>query len=370
MKIGIDARMLDWAGVGRYTRELAKGLAQIDKENEYILFSNAENENPVPQATNFTKKVIDLPVFSPAGQFVWARLLKKANLDIFHSPHFVFPPVVPCPSVATIHDLIPLVHPEVLPFFLKRFYYRMQNMRAAKKATNIIADSSSTKQDIIRILGIAGEKIEVIPLATDKNFEVICSEDSLKKVRSKFNIGKRFILTLGNSKPHKNWTELIRAFHQLKKEKEVEHHLVLAGKQDPRFPQSKDLVRELKLEKNIRFIEFITEEDLPILYNCASVFVLPSLHEGFGLPVLEAMACGTPVICSNASSLPEVTGEAALLVNPNSEDLAKAIFKVLSDEETQKRLIREGRARARKFSWQKTAAKTLEVYKSVGRKRK
>lgn len=370
MKIGIDARMLDWAGVGRYTRELAKGLAQIDKENEYILFSNSENENPVPQAANFTKKVIDLPVFSPAGQFAWARLLKKANLDVFHSPHFVFPPIVPCPSVATIHDLIPLVHPEVLPSFVKRFYYRMQNMRATKKATNVIADSSSTKQDIIRILGIAGEKIEVIPLAADKNFEVICSEDSLKEVRSKFNIGKRFILTLGNSKPHKNWTELIRAFHQLKKEKEVEHHLVLAGKQDPRFPQSKDLVRELKLEKNVRFIEFITEEDLPILYNGASVFVLPSLYEGFGLPVLEAMAGGTPVICSNASSLPEVAGEAALLVKPNSEDLAKAIFKVLSDEETQKRLIREGRARARKFSWQKTAAKTLEVYKSVGRKRK
>lgn len=362
--------MLDWTGVGRYTRELAKGLAQIDKENEYILFSNSENENPVPQAANFTKKVIDLPVFSPAGQLVWASFLKKANLDVFHSPHFVFPPIVPCPSVVTIHDLIPLAHPEVLPSFVKRFYYRMQNKRATKKATNIIVDSSSTKQDIIKILGIAGEKIEVIPLAADKNFEVICSEDSLKKVRNKFNIAKRFILTLGNSKPHKNWTELIRAFHQLKKEKKVEHHLVLVGKQDPRFPQSKDLVRELKLEKNVRFIEFITEEDLPILYNGTSLFVLPSLHEGFGLPVLEAMACGTPVVCSNASSLPEVTGEAALLVNPNSEELAKAIFKVLSDEETQKRLIREGRTRARKFSWQKTAAKTLEVYKSVGRKRK
>jgi len=370
MKIGIDARMLDWAGVGRYSRELAKGLAEIDKENEYILFCNPENEHLVSQASNFVKKVVNLPVFSLAGQIAWTRLLRKTDLDVFHSPHFVFPLLVPCPSISTIQDIIPLIHPEVLPSFMKRYYYKMQNIRATKKATHVIVTSSSTKQDIIRILGVADKKIDIIPLAASRNFKVLTNKDSLKDVKSKFKIENRFILTLGNSKPHKNWTALISAFHQLRQETDGEHQLVLAGKQDPRFPQSKDLVRELHLEKYVRFIDFIIDEDLLILYNAAAVFVLPSLYEGYGIPVLEAMACGTPVICSNTSSLPEVAGEAALQVKPNSKDIAKAMYKVLSDETTQKRLTREGQARARAFSWQKTAEETLKVYKYVGSKRK
>lgn len=368
MKIGIDARMIDWSGVGRYTRELLGGLASIDQSNQYILFSNQGSSVQIPNAPNFFKSPVNLEVFSATNQLKWAQALENTDLDLFHSPHFVFPLYISCPSIVTIHDLIPLIHPEVLPSFVKRKYYRIQNKKAIKKATTVIAVSSSTKKDILKIFGAAEEKIEVIHEAASKNFKVIQNEDLIKNIRNQYKLGNRFILSVGNSKPHKNWIELIKAFYKLKKTSQFKCQLVLVGNQDPRFLHCKNLVTELRLEKDIRFINFAAEEKLTALYNAACVFVLPSLYEGFGLPVLEAMACGTPVVCSNTSSLAEVAGEAALLTKPSSKDIADAIWKVLTEETTRNKLSQKGLARVNEFSWQKTAAQTLAAYKDVANK--
>ncbi len=366
MRIGFDARMIEWSGVGSYSKNLLKALSGIDTQNEYVLFCHPETVELIPEAPNFTKKLVKQPVFSLFRQFGWIDELKEANLDIFHSPHFVFPPVIPCPSVATIHDLIPLVVPAVMPSRGDRFYYKRANRSALGRVKGVIAVSECTKQDIIRFFGTSEEKIWVIYEAAAPEFREIKDESLLKIVLNKYGLQRPFILNVGNPKPHKNWTGLIRAFAELKKRK-FEHKLVLVGPDDPRFLEPKRLAGQLSLESDVIFIKFVEKEYLPMLYNAADVFVFPSFYEGFGLPPLEAMACGTPVVCSKAASLPEVVGDAALVIDPSDiRGLAAVVGNVISDESLRKSLREKGLARAAQFSWQRTAEQTLEVYKEVG----
>lgn len=380
MRIGFDARMIEWSGVGSYSKNLLKALTRIDTQNEYLLFCHPETVELIPEAPNFTKKLVKQPVFSFFRQFGWIDELKEANLDIFHSPHFVFPPVVSCPSVVTIHDLIPLVIPAVMPSWAGRWFYRRANRSALRRAKKIIAVSDCTKRDIIRFFGTPEEKIRVIYEAAASEFREIKDESLLtfrqaqghpersqrvKMVLDKYGLKRPFILNVGNPKPHKNWAGLIRAFAGLKK-RGFDHRLILVGPDDPRFFEPKRLVGQLGLGRDVIFIEFVEKEDLPMLYSAADAFVFPSFYEGFGLPPLEAMACGTPVVCSNVASLPEVVGDAALMVDPNDiGGLAAAVSNVISDESLRKSLREKGLARAAQFSWQRTAEQTLEVYKEI-----
>ncbi len=357
--------MIDWAGVGTYSYNLLKSLQQIDKDNEYILFCEQQSAAQVPQTRNFRRRVVTERVFSAFHQLLFSLSLKRHSLDIFHSPHFVYPLFVSSPSVVTIHDLIPLVFPASMRSSVARTYYRRANKKAIGKAERIIAVSESTKRDIQKVFGVAGEKIALIPNGVADSFKVISNEASLDGIKKRCRIRSKYILNVGNPKPHKNWTGLVEAFAALD-EGFSDYQLVLVGSSDPRFPQVVRLIKRLGLEDRVMITGFVSEKDMVLLYNAAEMFVFPSLYEGFGLPVLEAMACGTPVVSSNTSSLPEVVGDAGILFDPNDKtDLVKGIEMVLSNEELRQDLLRRGLERIRHFSWTGTAQQTLEVYQQM-----
>jgi glycosyltransferase involved in cell wall biosynthesis len=365
MKIGFDARMIDWAGVGTYSYNLLKALKEIDKENEYILFCDRNSISQVPYADNFSKRVISESIFSSFHQLFFSISLKKQSLDIFHSPHFIFPLFLSCSSVVTIHDLIPLVFPSSMPSKLGRFYYQKVNSKVAKKTKIIIAVSNSTKKDLLEQFDVPEEKIRVIYNGVAESFDVIENETLLDEVKKKYKIRSKVLLSVGNPKPHKDWLGLIEAFARLGSEAQ-DYQLVLVGSRDPRYPKIDQLIKKLHLEDRVVITGFVKESDMPLLYNSADVFIFPSLYEGFGLPVLEAMACGTPVLCSNFSSLPEVAGDATLMFDPNDKNsLIEGIENLLSDEKLKKDLSEKGLKRAKLFSWEKTAQQTLEVYREI-----
>lgn len=367
MRIGIDARMIDWTGVGRYTQNLLKSLVTIDQENEYVLFCHEETEKLAPEASNFIKKIVSQPVFSLASQLGWAREVSQAKPDIFHSPHFVLPLLFSRRTVVTIHDLIPMLFPKNLPSRATYVHYNTMIKLGVRKAQKIIAVSASTKNDLIRLVRIPPEKIVVIPEAADARYKPVQDEQRWKQVKERQGIQRKFLLYVGNYKPHKNLVRLVKAFSQLPESLRKEHQLVLVGKKDKRYPEVGSLVKKLNLKRDVTMLGFLSEDDLLMFYNAAQALILPSLYEGFGLPPLEAMACGTPVIASNVSSIPEVVGDAALLLSNQQDvnEIAKAMEKILTDENLRKDLRAKGLARAKQFSWKRTAEETLQVYREV-----
>ncbi len=365
MKIGFDARMIDWAGVGTYSYNLLKALQEIDKTNEYILFCDRQSIVQVPDGANSRKAIVTEAVFSAFLQLFFSLTLKNQKLDIFHSPHFIYPLFLSSPAVVTIHDLIPLKCPPSMPSIIGRAYYQKANRRAIAKAKMVVVVSESTKKDIQEIFDVTEERIRVIPHGVGNNFQVVRDKSLLDEVKRKYRIRSKFILNIGNSKPHKNWAGLIESFALLRKETK-DYQLVLVGGRDSRFSEAVKLIKKLELEEDVLITGFVAEKDMPLLYNAAEILVFPSHYEGFGLPVLEAMACGTPVICSNSSSLPEVAGDAALMVDPNDgEGLAASMKKVLAEQRIRQDLSEKGLKRIEQFSWKKAAQRTLEVYGEV-----
>lgn len=370
MRIGVDARMIEWSGVGRYTQNLLRSLAKIDKENQYVLFCHQASVSLTPDARNFSKVIVTQPVFSMSSQLSWTREVNQASLNMFHSPHFVLPLLFTPGSVITVHDLIPLLFPGNLRSKAAQMYYTTMIKLATKKAEKIIAVSNCTKEDLIANLNVPARKIKVIPEAADERYHVVKRTEEFDIALKKYGIKNKYLLYVGNYKPHKNLIRLVEAFAKARKNLPEEYQLVLVGPRDKRYPEVSRLVKKLGLGKAVILAGFVSEKELLILYNTAVGFIFPSLYEGFGLPPLEAMANGLPVIASNVSSLPEVVGDAALLVNPEDvEEISQAVFKILTDEELRKKLRRKGLARAKKFSWEKTAERTLEVYKRVAEKR-
>ncbi|MBI4744679.1 MAG: glycosyltransferase family 4 protein [Actinobacteria bacterium] len=366
MRIGIDARMADWGGVGRYTCNLLKALSLIDNKNEYILLCNKDNAHLLPEAPNFTKKFVNLSVFSLVNQFSWSPVFKAEKPDVFHAPHFMIPATVDCPVVVTIHDLIPLLFPEDIPSPIARKYYKTFVLRGIKKAQKIIAVSNSTKNDLIKMTGTVPDKINVIYEAASEKFKPISDKKILEQVKEKYEVKNKFILCVTNFKPHKNIITLIEAFRLIIEKFGDVYDLVLVGREDIRFPQARNLSKKYGLEKNVIFTGFISDDDLALLYNGAEVFVFISLYEGFGLPLLEAMTCGAPSVCSNISSLPELADETSYMVDPHKpEEVFSVLSEILINSDLRNELSRKELIVAQKFSWQKTAEQTLEIYESL-----
>ncbi len=370
MHIGIDytAAVQQGGGIGRYTRNLIRALADLDRENDYRLFvAGRGDDGPGSWPANFRLRAV--PLSDRWTTILWQRLrlpvpvqLVTGRLDLFHSPDFVLPPTGRTPTILTVHDLSFLRVPECfVPAF--RRYLEGAVGRAVRRARRILADSESTRRDLIELLEVEPERVTVLYPGVEPRFRPVRDAEVLERVRARYNLPTRFILGLGTLQPRKNFDGLIRAFARLPAADDL--HLVIVGSRGWMYEEMLALPARLGLEERVHFAGFVADADLPALYNLAAIFAFPSWYEGFGLPVLEAMACGTPVVAADNSSLPEVTGEAGLLVDAADLDaLTGALVRLLSDRELRARLVVAGREQARQFTWEGAARQLLEVYRS------
>ncbi len=366
MRIGIDARLIFYqqAGIGQYILRLTQGLAGIDQEDEFVLFQSRKDQSHLVSAPNFRR----YPLWTPSHHRFesWALSLELLfhSLDLVHSPDFIPPSYLSCPSVITVHDLAFLLYPRFLTRQSARYYGQIDG--AARRSKRIIAVSQSTKRDIVRLLGVPEDKVSVIYEAAHPIFRPLDRALARQHVKDVYGICDDFILFVSTLEPRKNLPTLLQAFKRLIDVHRTPVKLVVAGHQGWLTEPMNEMVDKLHLENDVRFLGGVPNEELLHLYNAARVFALPSFYEGFGLPPLEAMACGTPVVVSNTSSLPEVVGDAGLLVDPNdAEAWSVALWRVLSDENLQLEMCQKGLRRTPLFSWERAARETLEVYRKA-----
>jgi glycosyltransferase involved in cell wall biosynthesis len=361
MKIAFDLRRIGNPGIGRYMKCLAESVTAQAPEHEYLLILPPDGEHLV-YAPNARKLCTGLKYYSVREQFELPQILRRHKVDLLHSPHFLLPLVRPCPAVATIHDVIYMACPEDLPSLAGRLYYRAMMTACSRMATRLITDSAHSKDEIVRYLKADVAKIEVIYPAVDPFFQSGADPAEVASVRSRFGIDRDYILYVGIYKPRKNHARLLKAFQLLLKTG-ARSRLVIAGPMGEGKPILQRLATELGIAEHVVFTGFVNDADLRALYSGARVCVCPSLYEGFGFTVLEAMACGTPVVCSSATSLPEVAGKAALYFNPyKPEEMAVQLGRAFFSDSMRSALIADGGRNLLRFNWTETARQTLTVY--------
>jgi glycosyltransferase involved in cell wall biosynthesis len=359
--IGFDARMAGYTGIGSYIRKL---LGEYSKMGfmKFVTVYGDDNNSYLNKITEGRIIRASVPVYSISEQVFFA--CESGRSGVFHSPHYNAPVFFTGKLISTIHDLTHLKRPQDLPSAKALVYARCMLKAVSKRASKIITSSESVKSDIIKMLGMPDDKITVIPLAAGEEFSPVQDAAMIDEFKAKYNLPEKFILYTGNMKKHKNLGVLLEAYKNLFKKRKINEALVLstAGRPD-RSLMAKS--KEWGISENVKFLPFIPSPEMPLLYNSAEVFVFPSLSEGFGLPVLEAMACGVPCAVSNAASLPEVSKGAALLCDPASpQEFEKAVYDLLTDSTLAGSLSKAGIKRAASFSWAKTAARTIKVYNS------
>lgn len=331
-------------GTGYYTKNLIESLQKYHPEHEYVLFTQGE---------------------------------KPRNIDVFHFPYFEpffisLPLLKPGKTVVTIHDLTPLVFPDLFPTGIKgKVKYGIQK-RLVKMSDAIITDSDSSKKDIEKLLGCSPTKVHAIPLAASEIFhKKELSASARRALLEKYKIPEKFILYVGDATPNKNLKRLVDAVLELGLPLVMVGSALTREHVDPSNPWNKELVyvqQKVQESQNIFLLGFIADSDLPLLYNAATVFVFPSLYEGFGLPVLEAAACGTPIVTTHGGSIPEVIGEAAFFVDQlSTESIGSGMKKVFESVKLQGELSRKGELQTKKFSWKKTADQTVKVYEEISK---
>jgi alpha-1,3-rhamnosyl/mannosyltransferase len=361
MKIAFDLRRIGNPGIGRYMKCLVEALTAQTPENEYLLILPPDGDDLV-DAPGAEKICSPVKYYSVREQIELPRILSRHKVDLLHSPHFLLPLLRPCPAVATIHDVIYLACPQDLPSRAGRLYYRAMMNACARIATRIITDSEHSRSEIVRYLHADPEKIDVICPGVDTSFQRVTDAVQLAAVRSRFGIDREFILCVGIYKPRKNHAGLLRAFQRFLANG-IQAQLVVAGPIAEGEAVLRRLAMELGVAEHIAFTGFVSDADLCALYSAARVCVAPSLYEGFGFTVLEAMACGAPVACSQATSLPEVAGKAALYFDPHDPgEMASQLVHVFSDDALRDSLIEQGRENLQRFNWAETARLTLAVY--------
>lgn len=374
MKVAIDVRTVlsNRSGVGNYVLHLIQNLRKVDPESAYFFLSLKENlpflgdlapeQNPL------------LTVFSheshPLGDFwehfILPHRLMKTGIDIFHGPASLIPfRKDHYRVVVTIHDLVAFLFPETIPLKYGA-YMRYLLRQAVRKANRIISVSQHTRQDLIEILKVPSEKITVIHEAPSPIFRPYDPNRVRTFLRERYGIQKKYIYHLGNIEPRKNLIVLLEAFTRVCQELGPEYQLVVSGQKGWLIRSLSHFLRDYPMRDQVLFTGYVPMEELPFFMNGAELFVFPSLYEGFGLPVLEAMSCGTPVISSNRSSIPEIVGSAGILVDPtDTGELADRIVYLLRNREARRHLSQLGQAQAARFSWEKVARETLDVYRSV-----
>lgn len=364
MKIGIDAHTLGSKSSGNesYYIQLLQELAKApDTANHYVVYFTLPNGKAnIPLASNFTIKRI-----RPANPYIripfsFPLEFRRERLDVFQA-QYIIPPFCTTKTVATIHDILFETHPE---FFApaENFRFRVLIRWSARRADHIVTLSQASKNDIVSKYRVHPEKVSVIELAPRVEFHPMNAEECKERVRRKYEIRDPFLLYVGRINPRKNLLRLLEAFSILKR-RGVPHKLVIVGKQDLKAAQVIQKVKDMSLEDAVVFTGYVDWDDVPVFYNAAEAFVFPSICEGFGLPVVEAMACGVPVVTSYGSSLEEVAGGAAVLADPLSVDsIANAIYTVLSDQDFRVSLRDKGLKRVMDFSAARSARETIAVY--------
>jgi glycosyltransferase involved in cell wall biosynthesis len=367
VRIGIDARKLHDFGIGTYIRNLLRQLARIDRQNEFVIFCRPEDRETLASlGDNFRPVEETAPNYSFAEQVRIPLAVRRERVTLFHAPHYVLPPLVRCRSVVTIHDCIHLMFPQYLPNRLALSYARTSIALATRRANRVLTVSESSKRDILRFVDLPPDRIDVIYNAYDERFAVEPREEDVIRVRERYQLHDEFVFYAGPVKPHKNLERLIVAFDLVRKRGLDRLKLVLIGDEISRYASLRRAVHQHQLHKYVRFLGYLPEETLAVMYRLAGVFVFPSLYEGFGLPPLEAMASGTPVVTSNVSSLPEVAGDAAMLVDPRDPHaIADGIYRLLTDERLRRELRTRGLARARQFSWEASVRRVHAIYQEV-----
>lgn len=361
MKIAIDARALvsqKPVGKEKFTINVLEELFKIDHQNQYVLYLTRDLQRPLPN--NFSKRIIKAP-----GIF-W-HLFVLIDL-IFEKPNVFFCPLsylmptlnIFSKNIIVVYDLCVFLPIKTGPSFKTKLLEKIFSGAAARRAERIVAISESTKRDLVKYFKIDPLKISVIYPGLTQN---IAPGGKSRDALSKYNLPPNFILFVGTLEPRKNIVRLIEAYHILNSKLKIQNsRLVIVGKNGWGYREIFAKVKELQLEDKIIFLDYVADEDLPSLYNSAACFIYPSLYEGFGLPVLEAMVCGCPVVTSNTSSLPEVADGAAILVNPNdANEIAGALNKLLINEPLRQELKKQGLERAKNFSWEKTAQEILKI---------
>jgi glycosyltransferase involved in cell wall biosynthesis len=367
MRIAIDARKLHDFGIGTYVQNLLRQLARLDGEHEYVVFCDKQDREALSDLGPRFRTVVDSSApYSVMEQLSIPARLAQERVDLYHSPHYVLPPLVPCKSVVTIHDCIHLMFPQYLPNRLAYGYAKMFMWWAAHRSARVLTVSDASKRDILRYFAIPPDKVTVIHNGLDDRFQTPPPEAEVHRVRERFQLQERFILYAGNVKPHKNVERLIEAFHLLHTDGFEDLKLLIIGSDISKYATLRRAIHAHNLHKYVRFLGFVPDTTLAALYRLAAAFVFPSLYEGFGFPPLEAMASGAPVVASNLSSLPEVLGDAAVLVDPyDARSIADGIRSVLNDEGLRHELQRRGLAQVRKYSWELAARQTLAIYDDV-----
>ena len=372
MHVVIDARYVasTQSGVGMYTANLVQALAALDPRNQYTYIIR-QGQPELRVGPNFRPWSTRISFENHWLGDMWQNLylpfrLRTRQVDLFHGPA-VFLPLTKLGfrTVVTIHDLVAFRFPETIPMKYG-LYMRLMIRLAVRSADRVIAASLQTRYDLVSRLHVPPEKIAVIHEGLDARFERVTDPVRLTEIRRRYGLREPYILFVGNLEPRKNLVRLIEAFSRLKTRDAFPHQLVLAGKRGWLFRPIFESVERLGLGQEVVFTGYVPPEDLPALYASADLFAFPSLYEGFGLPVLEAMACGTPVITARTGSLPEVAGEAAWYVDPwDVEALTEGLAQLLKDVETRTELAARGALQAKRFSWANTADATLRIYRQT-----
>ncbi|MCK5475616.1 MAG: glycosyltransferase family 4 protein [Candidatus Pacebacteria bacterium] len=368
--IGIDARMYGYAqtGIGNYIRHLLEFIFELDKENNYVIFLMSEEFDNFELPNKRIRKVkVSSKWYGWKEQLLFPFQLYKENLDLMHFTHFNSPILYLKRSIVTIHDITPYFFPgHKMRSIIRKVGFKAVFFSSVKKASKVISVSENTKNDIANYFKIKKDKINVIYEGADSQFKIIIDNQKLVKIKKRYNIVKPFIFYTGVWRNHKNLVGLIKAFNILRNKYKLDYQLVLGGKEDPYYPEVREIWEKLKLENEIIRTGFIDQKDLPLFYNAAETFIIPSFYEGFGLIGLESMACGTPVVSSNTTSLPEILGNAAIYFDPNSpKEMAEKIKLVLTDKKLYNELTEKGFKQIEKYNWKKMGEETMDLYGKV-----
>jgi glycosyltransferase involved in cell wall biosynthesis len=371
MRIGIDATAVPPKpmGAGLYIIYLIQELGKLESDHEFTVFAQEYLRPHLEGQVSDQIQIHWLKNMSVPRRLVWEqttfpRLIRQLHLDLLHTPHYTKPLSHPVPTVVTYHDMIFFIHPEKHTL-AKRYFFPWMMRRSSKKADIIISDSESTRLDAMRFLDIPPEKIITVHLGYQEIFRRITDQAQLSAIRQQYRLPEKFIFYAGAIEPRKNVPLLLTVFEKLVQQG-IPHDLVLAGGLGWLYEDVLAQIDSMQARDRVHRVGHVPYKDLPTFYNLADVFVYPSVYEGFGLPPLEGMACGTPVITSNISSMPEFVGDAGILVPPDDEGaLLGAVQRVLTDQVLRQRLREAGPQRAANFTWKHTAQKTLDIYQQV-----